>query len=708
MRFSEQRGETTGAVGDFGCGKANATKYLLIAWRQIHCLGDEMLLCVGAPTLMKEQNNDEIGEETMLFMPARQSFSPLRAGLGRWGGALAISALALLSAETSQAQQFSNIQAFGDSYADTGNLFKITGTSSPVYPTGRFSGGTNYIDSLSSTLGLPVSNYAIGGALTGTTNTVAPGVPGFTQEWQGFLASGATIAPTSLVTLNIGGNDARQYYQAGGSLAGVPAAAAQSVTQAATGVGALAKDGMKTLVFSAGNVSMLPEAAAYPNASVGSAYSLAYNTGMQSYLAGLAASGVRVEYLDLSLMETQIIANPAAYGLKYTTACPATCVGNAALQSQYLFYVDGIHLTSAGFAIMSNYIVNRLQAPDVLVGVDAPSNAAVGGFVGDMFGRLDLFNPQSGAPDYLAAASANFTASAAADYTAEASALPTRKGLPAAPSPFSVYIQATGGLGSQSGDANVNGYRWDSVGGFAGVEYRLGPNAMIGAAFNYNDNQTRVNGGATSRMQNVQVGLYGALTGPHWFGEAVGSLGGASAQNSRPGVVSALTSSPQGDTFAIAARGGYLFDIGPASRLGPIAGLTYVRSAFGAYTESGDPALVLNVGAQTIQATIGSIGAQWRQAFALPGARVNAFVNLTLEDNFNGTGQVLQYAATSAPTIVNNYTAPGSARRVYGRIAFGADMGITANVALTAGLTQTLGQPGGDTLAVNGGVKIAF
>ena len=604
-----------------------------------------------------------------------------------------------LAAQAAQAQQFSGIAAFGDSYADTGNLFKITGTTSPIYPTGRFSGGTNYIDSLSATLGLPVGDYAIGGALAGSTNTIAPGVPGFQQEWQGFVAGGKTIAPTSLVTLNIGGNDARQYYQKGGSLAGAPAAASQSVAQTAAGIGALVNVGAKTLVFTAGNVSNLPEAAAYPNASVGSAYSVAYNTGIQSYLSGVAASGVRVEYVDLTPLEAAIAANPAAYGLKFATACPAACVGNTALQSQYLFYVDGIHLTSAGFAVMSNYIVNRLQAPDVLVGVDAPSAAAVGGFVGDMFGRLDLFDPQTGAPD-VAAAPGNFTA--------DASALPTRKGPSPAASPLSVYIEPTGGLGSYSGNSNANGYHWNSIGGFAGAEYRLGPSALIGGAFDYNDARTKVNGGASSQMQNVQFGLYGAVAGPHWFGEVVGSLGGASAQNSRPGVVSPLTSSPSGETFAAAGRGGYLFDLSATSRLGPIAGLSYVRSAFGAYTETGDAALTLNAGAQTLQATIGSIGAQWRQTFALASNRINAFVNLTLEDNFNGTGQVLQYAATSAPMIVNSYASPGLARRAYGRVAFGADMGITANVALTAGLTQTLGQPGGDTLAVNGGVKISF
>ena len=116
---------------------------------------------------------------------------------------------------------FTTIQAFGDSYADTGNLFKILGIPNPAaYPTGRFSGGTNFVDTTSSLLGIPQNNFAIGGAKTGTTNTVAPGIPGFTQEWQGFVGSGMKIAPSDLVEISIGGNDARAYYQGGGTLAG--------------------------------------------------------------------------------------------------------------------------------------------------------------------------------------------------------------------------------------------------------------------------------------------------------------------------------------------------------------------------------------------------------------------------------------------------------------------------------------------------------
>src|SRR5713226_5535669 len=70
---------------------------------------------------------------------------------------------------------FGTIQAFGDSYADTGNLIKIIGPQA-IYPTGRFSGGTNFVDTTSSLLGIPQNNFAIGGATTGPTNVVAPGI----------------------------------------------------------------------------------------------------------------------------------------------------------------------------------------------------------------------------------------------------------------------------------------------------------------------------------------------------------------------------------------------------------------------------------------------------------------------------------------------------------------------------------------------------
>src|SRR6202048_2151949 len=73
---------------------------------------------------------------------------------------------------------FTTIQAFGDSYADTENLFKILHVPNPPqYPTGRFSGGTNFVDTTSALLGIPRDNFGIGGGRTGTDNTGGPRLP---------------------------------------------------------------------------------------------------------------------------------------------------------------------------------------------------------------------------------------------------------------------------------------------------------------------------------------------------------------------------------------------------------------------------------------------------------------------------------------------------------------------------------------------------
>jgi outer membrane lipase/esterase len=161
---------------------------------------------------------------------------------------------------------FTTIQAFGDSYADIGNAFRLAGVPNPAaYPTGRFSGGTNFIDTTSALLGIPQTNFAVGGATSGTAN-VSPGLPGFTQEWQGFIAAGRRFAPGDLLEMSIGGNDARAYRLSGGTLAGVPAAATVSVNQTLAGINALVGVGARTLVFTTGDVGQLPEAIGNPNA----------------------------------------------------------------------------------------------------------------------------------------------------------------------------------------------------------------------------------------------------------------------------------------------------------------------------------------------------------------------------------------------------------------------------------------------------------
>jgi outer membrane lipase/esterase len=605
----------------------------------------------------------------------------------------------LMAGEASAQTTFTRIQALGDSYVDNGNLFKILGVPNPVqFPTGRFSGGTNFVDTTAALLGgIPQINVAIGGAESGTTNTVAPGLPGFTQEWVGLVASGAKIAPTDLVEINIGGNDARAYYQGGGTLAGVPAAATVSATQTIAGLNALVGLGAKTIVFTTGDVGQLPEATGNPNAPVGSAFSQNYNAQMQAALANIARSGVRVELVDIALLGTLIKANPALYQLSSAGACPLTCIGNPALQNQFLFYFDALHLTSHGFAILGEYVVNRLEAPLTFAPQgDLAMNSAMG-FASTMFGKLDMFRETY-----------NFMPSTMNSYAAYTKA-PYLKAAPPPVNPWSFYMQANGGISDRQATVASNGFNLDSVGGTIGTEYRFNRNAFVGAAFDYSNPKARLfNNAGTTDANSYQFGVYGEWTDAHLFAQGLAAFGWQTFHNTRPGVVDVITSNPDGTSFVAGGKLGYLFDAG-RSQIGPIAGLVYARARVNGFTEAGDPVLVLNVGTQTEEALVASAGVQFRAPFTVNGRVISPYLNLTAEDDLIGNGRIIQFSATSAPLIINNWAIPnGTSQHVYGRVAGGVVAPVTDNVALTANLSQTFARQGGNDFYGAGGFKVSF
>ena len=592
-------------------------------------------------------------------------------------------------------QQFSSIQAFGDSYVDIGNLFALVGPSA-FYPTGRFSGGTNFIDTASALLGIPQANYAYGGAQAGSTNVAGPGLPGFAQQWQNFIATGRTFLPTDLVMLSVGGNDARAYELGGGTLAGAGAAASATAALANAGISALVGAGARTIVFTVGDVGQLPEVAGNPAAAVGTAVSQSYNLQMQASLGLLAASGVRVEYIDIGLIGQLIKANPGLYGVNNTSVCTVDCGPN----SKSLFYFDGVHLTSLGFAIVGQYVVNRLNAPLTFAAQGDIGMSATMGFTSTMFGRLDLFGAQLGPSDLKPMA-----------YAPEAGVKGPFGRVPAAlpqSNPLSVYILVNGGFGSRKSSSTTNGYDWDSVGGTLGAEYRIGREGLIGVAFNYsNPTATFRNGAGKSDLDAYQFGIYGAWTRSNFFAQGLFSYGVQNYANMRPGVVSMINSAASGSSLSAAGKIGYLFDLG-AARIGPIAGLTYASSQVNGYTETGDPVLTLALRRQKVEALVGSFGGQLRVPFVVAGNLIEPYLNLTAENDFRGNGRAIQYGATSAPLIINTWTIPKGSSSAYGRVTTGLTTDIGRGIGLSINLTQTFARKGGDDFGGSGGFKMAF
>jgi uncharacterized protein YhjY with autotransporter beta-barrel domain len=350
---------------------------------------------------------------------------------------------------------------------------------------------------------------------------------------------------------------------------------------------------------------------------------------------------------------------------------------------------QGVNTANAGNT------VNLPVAPLTFAAAGDVAQISAMGFASTLFGRLDLFRQAYGIAPPVA-------------YPVKAP--PYTKALPlTAVSPWSFYLLANGGVSDRPATAASNGFHLDSVGGTIGVEYRINPNAFIGAAFDYSNPEAHLfNNAGTTEANSYQFGLYGGWTDRNFFAQGLATIGHQDYRNTRPGIVDAITSNPDGSTFVIGGKTGYLFDIGP-TQLGPIGGLTYAHARVNGYTESGDPALTFKVGAQTEEALIGSFGVQLRAPFIVHGQIINPYLNLTAEDDFIGNGRLIQFGASSTPLIVNNANIPnGASREVYGRVTAGIVAPVWNNVSFTANVSHTFAREAGDDFYGTGGLKISF
>jgi outer membrane lipase/esterase len=405
--------------------------------------------------------------------------------------------------------------------------------------------------------------------------------------------------------------------------------------------------------------------------------------------------------------------NSGGHGQTKTSGCAAGCDCTPSKPSQPNHSSGGSGGSSGGGSGGSSggsggsVVVNQPPAAPVKWQPGAPLTfAAQGdvaeisamGFASTLFGRLDLFREAYGYPTPVPP-----------PYPVKALP-PYGKALPlASVNPWSFYMLANGGVSDRDATIASDGFHLDSVGGTIGVEYRINPNAFIGAAFDYSNPKAHLfDNAGTTEANSYQFGLYGGWTDRHFFAQALATVGYQDYRNTRPGVGDTITSNPDGSTFVIGGKTGYLFDIGP-TQLGPIGGLTYAHAQVNGYTESGNPALTFNVGRQTEEALIGSVGMQVRAPFIVHGQLINPYLNLTAEDDFIGNGRLIQFGATSTPLVVNNWNVPDSgSREVYGRVTAGVVAPVWSNVSLTANVSRSFARQGGDDFYGSGGLKIAF
>lgn len=621
-----------------------------------------------------------------------------RAGMA----ALLLAGTALADAQGAAAQAVTGLTVFGDSYADTGNVVRLTGRPLGFpYVNGRYSNGANFVDGLQAIYGLPassVANYAVGGAQTGTGNVGSGLLPGLTQEVAAFLASGQRLGPGNLVAINIGGNDGIAATLSGLTPAQAPLLGRTSAANAVGSVGQLVGAGARTIVFNGfTTLNGLPRVAASGNAAAGDLFARTYFDGLQAGLAPYATAGTRIVLLDNGQIFQRIIAEPGRYGFANTStpcALVAACAtAPKAVQNTYLS-LDGVHLTEGGYLVLSRYMANALAAPNGIAAQAELGQIGTTGFAGALLQRLDayrLFAPLPGE------ATGTLSTTGVAP-------------LGAGPSPLIVWGQGGYAGGSRATRGFATGYDYDSPSGTIGIEATPTPGVRFGVAFNYANPHANLRGGAGAiDVDSYGFAAYGSFTGTNLFADAVLAYGRHDYAVTRPGVIDPLNGATGGDSVAVAAKAGYLFDTFGPVRLGPIVGLTYAATRVGAYTERGDPVLTQAVGATGIESLVGRAGLQLRAApFSLVGLPVRAFVNVTAEHEFLDGGRTLVTSLTSTPLLPILTPLGRGARGTYGLVEAGLSADVTPGVSLTLTGGATFARTGGDGYAVNGGLTMRF
>lgn len=308
-------------------------------------------------------------------MTTRRPFhwAALRAGLAAMTLALALPAA---QAAWNAGPSFSSLLVFGDSLSDTGNTQAVLGTFAPIAnaagygANGRFSNGPVWHEPMATALGLPQAtrsrsggtNHAHGGARVDTATGASEGVITQFNTWLAGPGS-LGVAPTTLVAVWAGGNDARDLVTSSSQAGGV----ATSITALNGVLTELVNAGAQTLLVpNLPDLGRIPENRGTPRETAATAVTQIWNASLLDMLVDLTtATGVAVYHLDVFNTFNNVLDNPAQFGFVNTTGqCRSVTnfgfTENSCANADTWVFWDAIHPTRAAHALVGSFAVDLL------------------------------------------------------------------------------------------------------------------------------------------------------------------------------------------------------------------------------------------------------------------------------------------------------------------------------------------------------------
>ena len=547
-----------------------------------------------------------------------------------------------------QAQEYTGLYVFGDSLSDSGNLFGLTGGTtppSPPYFNGRFSDGPVWVESLAPALGLTytqATNFAIGGAEAGSLNAIDVG-----NQVLGFVGAGGTVPAGALTVVWAGNNDFLR------NAATTPASELTTtvVTSIGTAIGTLNAFGAQSFL-----VPNLPKFGNSPGgASTGLGPQLNelasfYNTNLHNALIGLEESlGIQVFIMDVEGLFDDVIADPSVYGMSNVTipcldglaqptgVCPTTEAANVTL------FWDAIHPTGAAHSIVSQF------AQATLAMYDQPRVVATTSYMGPII--MD-----------------------AQRQTTEQRLMTIRSTSNGSKAPAQVYASYRAATGDRDGNASLEGLDYDLDTITIGMDKVVGSGWAIGAALTYGSGDVELAGGGLTDYETMIGSAYVSFNGES--GMFIDLSGGISSDDyemdrNTSFVFRPVANGEAGGTSAyFNAEAGYSMNTG-SFRIGPYAGVRYLSTDIGADAETGAAMFNLDVLDQRAGGIVGSVGLEIGSTYSDRSIKIVPLVRIAYETELDS----IDYGA-SIQTSTGHIVSVGRGSDSKNRIAANAGLAL--------------------------------
>jgi outer membrane lipase/esterase len=307
--------------------------------------------------------------------------------------AMALASGFVLLSFAAHAATVGDMYYFGDSLTDCCWTQRYTNNGLP-----------NWADQLSAMVGATntmskTTNYAIGGAQSGTGNANTPianqiaannngALSGFLPQVGRFTASGAAVNANTFAGIWVGTNDIwPSAYNAStpntgnlpGNLGPQPSVSALTnyiMGNITAGINQLKGAGISNVVLL--SPYDLAQSALVPNDPIAMALATQYSDALTLAESQLRISGVNIYFVDVEQLLRDAQADPSAYGFLHTTSidsCSASAADCAANPNSYIFN-DVIHVTSAFDTLIAQEAA-KLISDGITTSVPEPSTWAM-------------------------------------------------------------------------------------------------------------------------------------------------------------------------------------------------------------------------------------------------------------------------------------------------------------------------------------------